>query len=144
MILSKQKWCLLLTCVSTESQKRTSVLQIMLDFVPTSNMTRMDLHWVIRSFNFLIENKHVQFDGIVYQNIVGIPMGIDCAPLKADLFLNCLRWILCLNCSKLNELTSLKCLTIPLNILTLYSPSVTLNENHVPDMYQRTSFSRVI
>ena len=27
MILSKQKWCLLLTGVSTESQKRTSALQ---------------------------------------------------------------------------------------------------------------------
>ena len=31
----------------------------------------------------------VQFDGMVYQQIVGIPMGTNCAPLKADLFLYC-------------------------------------------------------
>ena len=33
----------------------------------------------------------MQFDGIVYQQIVGIPiaMGTNCAPLKADLFLYC-------------------------------------------------------
>ena len=32
---------------------------------------------------------YVQFDGMVYQQIVGIPMGTNCAPLRADLFLLC-------------------------------------------------------
>ena len=32
---------------------------------------------------------YVQFDGMVYQQIVGIPMGTNCAPLIADLFLYC-------------------------------------------------------
>ena len=37
-----------------------------------------------------MENIYVQFDGMVYQQIVGIPMGTNCAPLIADLFfLNC-------------------------------------------------------
>ena len=31
----------------------------------------------------------MQFDGMVYQQIVGIPMGTYCAPLIADLFLYC-------------------------------------------------------
>ena len=31
----------------------------------------------------------MQFDGMVYQQIVGIPMGTNCAPLEADLFLYC-------------------------------------------------------
>ena len=31
----------------------------------------------------------MQFDGMVYQQIVGIPMGTNCAPLIADLFLYC-------------------------------------------------------
>ena len=31
----------------------------------------------------------MQFDGIVYQQKVGIPMGTKCAPLLADLFLYC-------------------------------------------------------
>ena len=34
-----------------------------------------------------MENIYVQFDGMVYQQIVGIPMGTNCAPLIADLFL---------------------------------------------------------
>ena len=36
-----------------------------------------------------MENISVQFDGMVYQQIVGIPMGTNCAPLIADLFLYC-------------------------------------------------------
>ena len=36
-----------------------------------------------------MENIYVQFHGMVYQQIVGIPMGTNCAPLIADLFLNC-------------------------------------------------------
>ena len=36
-----------------------------------------------------MENIYVQFDGMVYQHIVGIPMGTNCALLIADLFLYC-------------------------------------------------------
>ena len=43
MILSKQKCCLLSTGVSTESQKRTSVLQIRQGFLATRNMTRINV-----------------------------------------------------------------------------------------------------
>ena len=31
----------------------------------------------------------MQFDGMVYEQIVGIPMGANCAPLIADLCLYC-------------------------------------------------------
>ena len=41
------------------------------------------------AFTFLMENIYVQFDGMVYQQIVGIPMGTNCDPLIADLFLYC-------------------------------------------------------
>ena len=41
------------------------------------------------AFTFLMENIYVQFDGMAYQQIVGIPMGTNCAPLIADLFLYC-------------------------------------------------------
>ena len=41
------------------------------------------------AFTFLMENIYVQFNGMVYQQIVGIPMGTNCAPLIAHLFLNC-------------------------------------------------------
>ena len=43
MILSKQTCCLLLTDVSTESQKRTSVLQTKRAFQATESMTRINV-----------------------------------------------------------------------------------------------------
>jgi hypothetical protein len=36
---------------------------------------------------FMIDNKFVMFGGRVSQQTVGIPMGTNCAPLLADLFL---------------------------------------------------------
>ena len=36
-----------------------------------------------------MENLYMQFDDMVYLQIVGIPMGTNCAPLIADLFLYC-------------------------------------------------------
>ena len=36
---------------------------------------------------FLIDNIYVEFGGHVYQQAVGIPIGTNCAPLVADLFL---------------------------------------------------------
>ena len=37
--------------------------------------------------DFLIDNIYVEFGGEIYQQVVGIPMGTNCAPLLADLFL---------------------------------------------------------
>ena len=42
-----------------------------------------------RAFTFLMENIYGEFDGMMYQQIVGIPIGTNCAPLIADLFLYC-------------------------------------------------------
>jgi hypothetical protein len=36
---------------------------------------------------FLIANIFVSFGGTLFQQVVGIPMGTNCAPLLADLFL---------------------------------------------------------
>jgi hypothetical protein len=36
---------------------------------------------------FLIDNIFVSFGWILFQQIVGIPMGTNCAPLLSDLFL---------------------------------------------------------
>ena len=41
------------------------------------------------ALTFLVENIYVHIDGMVYQQIVGIPMGTNCAPLIANLFLYC-------------------------------------------------------
>ena len=36
---------------------------------------------------FLMDNIYVRFDGQLFRQMVGIPMGTNCAPLLADLFL---------------------------------------------------------
>ena len=46
----------------------------------------LDLHWVSEAFTVLMETIYVQFDDMVYKQIVGIP---NCAPLIADIFLYC-------------------------------------------------------
>ena len=95
MILSKQKCCLLLTGVSTRSQKRTSVLQTCKAGLFSNKKYDSYVYkcWtcaeLCKAFTFLMENIFVQYEGMVYQQIVGIPTGTNCAQLIADLFLFC-------------------------------------------------------
>ena len=42
---------------------------------------------VISMLEFLIDNIFVSFGGTLFQQVVGIPMGTNCAPLLADLLL---------------------------------------------------------
>ena len=39
--------------------------------------------------SFLLDNIYIRFGTKLYRQIVGIPMGTNCAPLVADLFLFC-------------------------------------------------------
>ena len=79
MISSKQKCCLLLNGVSTESQKLTSVRQIRRDFSPTRNMTRMHVGIALSYVKLLLSSWKIyfQFDGMVYQHIMGILIGTN-------------------------------------------------------------------
>ena len=43
---------------------------------------------IVKMLEFLIDNIFVMFGGQVFQQTVGIPMGTNCAPLLADLFLH--------------------------------------------------------
>ena len=42
---------------------------------------------IINMLEFLVDNIFVVFGGKIFQQIVGIPMGTNCAPLLADIFL---------------------------------------------------------
>ena len=44
---------------------------------------------VCNALSFLLENIYFRFGYKLYRQIVGIPMGTNCAPLVADLFLFC-------------------------------------------------------
>ena len=39
------------------------------------------------ALNYLLDNIFIRFGSKLYRQIVGIPMGTNCAPLVADLFL---------------------------------------------------------
>ena len=41
------------------------------------------------TFTFLLDNIYIRFGSKLYRQIVGIPMGTNCAPFVADLFLFC-------------------------------------------------------
>ena len=88
------------------------------------------------AFTFIMENIYVQFNGMLYQPIVGIPMGnqpivgipmgINCASLVADLILYYYERDFMSNLQKSKRFDLLTSSTIPLDILTIYSPLIAL------------------
>ena len=44
---------------------------------------------VCDALTFLLDNIFIRFGTKLYRQVVGIPMGTNCAPLVADLFLFC-------------------------------------------------------
>ena len=44
---------------------------------------------VCDALSFLLDNVYIRFGTKLYRQIVGVPMGTNCAPLVADLFLFC-------------------------------------------------------
>ena len=53
------------------------------------NYTMWTCDDVCRSLSFLLDNIFIRFGKTVFRQAVGIPMGTNCAPLVADLFLYC-------------------------------------------------------
>ena len=88
------------------------------------------------AFTFLMENIYVQFDDMVYQQIVGIPMGTSCAPLIADLFLYCYErdFMSDLQKSKRHDLIDMFNDTTRYldDIFTIDNPEF---EKYIPDIY---------
>ena len=59
----------------------------------SSNKQKNYVNWTcfdtIYALEFLLDNIFVRFGDSVYRQVIGIPMGTNCAPLIADLFLYC-------------------------------------------------------
>jgi len=56
------------------------------------------------ALTFLLDNLFVEFNGKIFQQIIGVPMGTNCAPLIADLFLYCYERDFMLELSKTKQL----------------------------------------
>ena len=48
---------------------------------------------VCYALSFLLDNIYIRFGTKLYRQIVGIPMGTNCAPLAADLFYSAMKEI---------------------------------------------------
>ena len=87
---------------------------------------------------FLMENIYVQFGDMLYQQIVGIPMGTNCAPLIADLFLYCYERSFMSNLQKSKRFD----LIDKFNDTSRYLDDIFTIDNpefaeHIPDIYPR-------
>ena len=56
---------------------------------PPKHYTSWTCSEVCESLVFLLDNIFVRYGSTVYRQVIGIPMGTNCAPLVADLFLYC-------------------------------------------------------
>ena len=43
---------------------------------------------IIKCIGFLIDNSFIMFRGVIYRQVIGIPMGISCGPHLANVFLS--------------------------------------------------------
>ena len=71
---------------------------------------------VCNALSFLLENIYFRFGNKLYRRIVGIPMGTNCAPLVADLFLFCYERDFMTSLSDDNQADITEALTQPLDI----------------------------
>ena len=55
------------------------------------------------ALTFLLDNIYIGFGSKLYRQIVGIPMGTNCVPLVADLFLFCYERDFMLSLSDANQ-----------------------------------------
>ena len=63
---------------------------------------------VCEALTFLLDNIYIRFGSKLYRQIVGIPMGTNCAPLVADLFLFCYERDFMLPFQRITNLVLLK------------------------------------
>ena len=58
---------------------------------------------VCEALTFLLDNIFVRYGSAIYRQVIGIPMGTNCAPLVADLFLYCYERDFMLNLNPVSQ-----------------------------------------
>ena len=69
---------------------------------------------------YLLDNIYIRFGNKLYRQIVGIPMGTNCAPLIAYLFLFCYERDFMTSLSDVKQLKLLKHLNLHIDIWTTF------------------------
>ena len=76
-------------------------------FLHLNNLNDINCGHVRKCFDglhYLLDNIFIRFGSKLYRQIVGIPMGTNCAPLVADLFLFCYERDFMLSLSDNNQM----------------------------------------
>ena len=68
------------------------------------------------ALHYLLDNIFIRFGSKLYRQIVGIPMGTNCAALAADLFLFYYEWDFKMSRSDNNQTDIIEALTLPPDI----------------------------
>ena len=68
------------------------------------------------ALHYLLDNIFIRFGSKLYRQIVGIPMGTNCAALAADLFLFYYEWDFMMSRSDNNQTDIIEALTLPPDI----------------------------
>lgn len=66
-----------------------NALQAFFTDEPKKHYTMWTCSEVCNALHFLLDNIFVRYGDTIYRQVIGIPMGTNCAPLVADLFLYC-------------------------------------------------------
>ena len=74
------------------------------------------------ALHYLLDNIFIRFGSKLYRQIVGIPMGTNCAPLVADLFLFCYERDFMLSLSDINQTNIIEAFNSTYNLLNVDSP----------------------
>ena len=104
---------------------------------------------VFDALSFLLDNIYIRFGTKFYRQIIGIPMGINCAPLVADLFLFCYERDCMKNLSSDNQVDVIKAFNLTTRYLDdllnidnpyfegmvnqIYPPEIKLNKANASD-----------
>ncbi len=57
------------------------------EILPVVSLSRRLVSYIYTHISFLIDNIFIEFGGRIYQQTIGLPMGRNCVPLLAKLFL---------------------------------------------------------
>ena len=75
---------------------------------------------VCKALIYLLDNIYIRFGTKLYRQIVGIPMGTNCAPLLADLFLFCYKRDFMTSLSDVKQAEIIEALNLHLDIWTTF------------------------
>ena len=77
-------------------------------------------HFAFDTLSYLLDNIYIRFGNNLYKQIVGIPMGTNCAPLVADFFLFCYERDFMPSLSDDSQADIIEAFIQPLDIKTIF------------------------